>query len=113
MVVWVLFWNEIVKIKRNLKQAITPRLLDTGIGFVLEWNSQSGTTIGVNSLWDDLYRYRILNWCHVNDYRDTRGHWDDFVLEWKSHCCHVNTPNFCQALDPKNPVLNAAILKIV
>ena len=60
--------------------------------FVPEWKSRPGTVTGVNSRWYDSLWYEILCWCHVNEYRATRGNWSELVPEWKSYRYHVNTP---------------------
>ena len=60
--------------------------------FVPEWKSRSGTVTGMNSHRYDSLHYEILCWCHINEYRATRGNWSELVPEWKSRRYHVNTP---------------------
>lgn len=49
MMVWSLFWNEIIETKSNMKQAVIPRLLDTGMCFCSGMKKQLGwTRTGMN-----------------------------------------------------------------
>ena len=57
--------------------------------FVPEWNSQPGTTTGVNSRRGDSRRHDILWWYHENKCRAMRGNRSEFASARMSPRCHV------------------------
>ena len=54
---------------------------------VPEWNSRSGTTIGVNTRRGDSRRHDIWWWYHVNKYRAMRGNGSELAPRRKSPRC--------------------------
>ena len=87
-----------------MKRSVVSRLHNTGMNFrtgmkISLWYE----TAGVILRWYDSFRYDILWWRHVNNYRVVRGNRGELAPIRKSPRYHVNTPL----------VYSAAVLLIV